>query len=139
MRPVIVRALLALSLAIVPAGAAACGSDDGDAKAQRPPVPINVSVVVGQDGVTASPLKFGAGQVTLLVSNQSGASRTLIVEGPRLKRSVGPINPQDTATVRVTLPTGEYSLSAADTSGVKPAKLQVGPPRRSAQDQLTLP
>lgn len=139
MRSVIARALLALSLAVVPAGVAACGSSDDNAKAQRPPVPINVSVVLGQDGVTASPLKFGAGQVVLLVSNQSGASRTLIVDGPRLKRAVGPINPEDTATVRVTLATGEYTLTAADTHGVKPAKLQVGPPRRSAQDQLTLP
>ena len=45
---------------------------------------------IGDDKVTASPAKFGAGPITLLVANQSGASQTLTIDGPRLRRSVGP-------------------------------------------------
>ena len=59
--------------------------------------------------MTASPAEFGAGPITLLVANQSGASQTLTIDGPRLRRSVGPINPQDTATVGSRVEPGEYT------------------------------
>ena len=70
-------------------------------------MPINISVSIDEKGITASPAKFGAGPITLLVANQSGASQTLTIDGPRLRRSVGPINPQDTATVRLRVQPGE--------------------------------
>ena len=54
--------------------AAACGESD-NRNQNRPPVPINISVQLGPKKVTASPAKFGAGPITLLVANQSGASQ----------------------------------------------------------------
>src|SRR6185295_11270873 len=95
--------LAAVALSLIAGG---CGGDDQAHSQQRPPVPINVSVQIGPKRVTASPDKFGAGPVTLLITNQSGASQTLTIDGPRLQRSIGPIPPQDTATVKVTLQPG---------------------------------
>jgi hypothetical protein len=119
--------------------ASACGGGSDDHNNPRPPVPIDISVQMSPTRVSASPAKFGAGPITLLVSNQSAASQTLTINGPRLRQSAGPINPQDTATLKVTVGSGEYELAADPASGLKPARLQVGPPRSSAQNQLLLP
>jgi hypothetical protein len=119
--------------------AAGCGGDDDERSKVRPPVPINISVQMGANRVTASPAKFGAGPIALIVNNQSGASQTLTIDGPRVQQSVGPINPQDTATLKVTVGSGEYTLAADEASGLKPMTLAVGPERASAQNQLLLP
>ena len=102
-------------------------------------MPINVSVQLGARTVTASPAKFGAGPITLLVANQSGASQTVTIDGPRVRQSVGPINPEDTATLKVSVLPGDYTLSAAEAAGLRPAKLTVGPNRPSGQNTLLLP
>jgi hypothetical protein len=128
-----------LALAALALAAGGCGGDDEARSQQRPPVPINVSVLVGPERLTLSPNSFGAGPVTLLVSNQSGAAQTLTIDGPRLRRSVGPIPPDDTATVKVTMGTGDYTVSAQEDAGIKPGALTVGAPRDSAQNQLLLP
>jgi hypothetical protein len=117
----------------------ACGGGSNDHNEKRPPVPINISVEPGANRVTASPAKFGAGPITLLVSNQSSASQTLTIDGPQVRQSVGPINPQDTATLKVTVGSGEFTLAADEASGLRPAKLEVGPKRPTAQNQLLLP
>ena len=130
----LVAVLIALTLAV-----AGCGGDDEARSEQRPPVPIDVSVLIGPDDITASPAKFGAGPVTLLVANQSGAAQSITVDGPRLRRLIGPIPPEDTATVKLTLGTGDFEIAAEESSGLKPAMLTVGPPRESAQNQLLLP
>ena len=129
--PLLVLCALALALG-------ACGEDD-ERDENRPPVPINVSVQLGPRKVTVSPVKFGAGPVTLLVANQSGASQTVTIDGPRLQQSLGPINPEDTATLKVTVQPGEYTLASAEAGGLRPARLTVGPPRPSAQNTLLLP
>ncbi len=129
-------ALVAVLTATAIAG---CGGDGEARSEQRPPVPINVSVQIGAERVTASPDEIGAGPVTLLVSNQSGAAQTLTADGPRLRRSVGPIPPDDTATVKVTLGTGDFTIAAEDSAGLDPATVKVGPPRDSAQNELLLP
>lgn len=121
------------------AGATGCGGSDEARSKERPPVPLNVSVNLDQRGITASPDKFGAGPITLLVANQSGASQTLTIDGPRLRRSVGPINPQDTATVRLRVLPGDFTISAEASAGLRDETLRVGPERPSAQNDLLLP
>jgi hypothetical protein len=133
---VLLTMLAALAVAAVASG---CGGDDEARSEERPPVPINISISLNEDGVTASPDKFGAGPITLLIANQSGASQTVTIDGPRLRRSVGPINPKDTASVRLTVEPGEFTVSAAESSGLREARLQVGPERPSAQNDLLLP
>ena len=134
-----IRALATVVLLALAAVATGCGGDDEARSEQRPPVPINISVNLSAERVTASPDSFGAGPITLLVANQSGASQTLTIDGPRLRRSVGPINPQDTATVRLRVEPGEFTVSAAESAGLREATLRVGPERASAQDELLLP
>jgi hypothetical protein len=129
---------LALVLGLLVVVVSACGESD-DRNQNRPPVPINVSVQLGPKKVTASPAKFGAGPITLLVANQSGASQTVTIDGPRVRQSVGPINPEDTATLKVSVLPGDYTLAAAEAGGLRPAKLTVGPKRPSGQNTLLLP
>ena len=70
------RMMLPLVLAAAAVCAGACGGGDDARSENRPPVPINVSVQVGADKITASPAKFGAGPITLLITNQSRACST---------------------------------------------------------------
>jgi hypothetical protein len=135
----LIRFLLTVAAVALAGVASGCGGDDEARSEERPPVPINVSISLDEDAVAASPDKFGAGPITFLVANQSGASQTLTIDGPRLRRSVGPINPQDTATVRLRVEPGEYTVSAAESAGLREATLQVGPERPSAQNELLLP
>jgi hypothetical protein len=123
-------------VAVVPVG---CGGTSTRKNKLRPPVPINIAVKVGDDAVDASPTKFGAGPVVVQASNQSSASQRLTLEGPRVKQSFGPINPHDTATLKVNVTPGDYTLSADGTAGVQAANLTVGPKRPSAQNQLLQP
>ena len=133
------RVLVALAFVALAAVAAGCGGDDEARSEERPPVPINISVNLDENSITMSPDSFGAGPVTLLVANQSGAAQTLTVDGPRLRRSIGPINPKDTATVQLRVEPGEYTVSAAESAGLREATLTVGPERPSAQNDLLLP
>jgi hypothetical protein len=121
---------------LLPAG---CGGTDERTSNLRPPATINVAVKIGDDAVDASPQKFGAGPIVVQASNQSSAAQRLTLEGPRVKQSVGPINPRDTATLKVNITPGEYTLSADGTAGVEPATLTVGQKRPSAQNQLLQP
>lgn len=132
-------ALAVVAVALLAAVGTGCGSDDEARSEERPPVPINVSVSLDEDSITGSPTEFGAGPVTLLIANQSGAAQTVTIDGPRLRRSVGPVNPQDTATVQLRVQQGEYTLSAEESSGLREATLTVGPERPSAQNDLLLP
>jgi hypothetical protein len=134
------RIAAALAVAFVlSVGAAACGGEDERKSTLRPPTPINVAVEIGEQRISASPSGFGAGPIVLIASNQSNTSHTLRIEGPRVRQSLGPINPQDTATLKVSVNTGELTLSTDSSASVKPAKLTVGPKRPSAQNKLTQP
>jgi hypothetical protein len=133
------RALAIIALALLAAVGTGCGSDDEARSEERPPVPLNISVNLDQDRITASPASFGAGPITLLIANQSRAAQTVTLDGPRLRRSVGPINPQDTATLRLRVLQGEHTLSAEESAGLREATLTVGPERPSAQSDLLLP
>jgi hypothetical protein len=132
------RVALGAALAALALALAACGSSD-NRNANRPPVPINISVQIGTKKVTVSPAKFGAGPITMLVANQSGASQTLTLDGPRVRQSVGPINPEDTATLKVDVQPGDYTLAADETAGLQSTHLTVGPKRPSGQNTLLLP
>ena len=134
-RPSVVLAFALCGLVLV---VSSCGGTD-DRNADRPPVPINISVQLGASKVTVSPPKFGAGPITLLVANQSGASQTVTIDGPRVKQSVGPINPEDTATLKVTVQPGQYTISTDESAGLRPARVPVGPERPSGQNTLLLP
>jgi hypothetical protein len=122
---------------------AGCGGGTDYKNEPRPASPIVVTASISKDAVSVSPKKFGAGPVTLIVTNQTGASQRLTVEissgAPGFKGQTGPINPRDTAQLKADLSTqGTYSVHV-DGNSIKPARVTVGAARPSAQNDLLQP
>jgi hypothetical protein len=125
---------------------AGCGGDSGHfANRPRPPAPITVTAAIDTSHVRVAPEKFGAGPITVIVSNQSGAPQRITFEtdevGGRLagiRKSTGPVADRGTATLQVDPREGTYRLSVRS-QAIKPATLTVGKPRPSSQDELLQP
>lgn len=144
------RRASAFACALIAAGAlTSCGSDDGEkyANAQRPPRPIVISASINDDSVSVSPKKFGAGPITLVISNQSTASQQVTLEteddpggsGPGAKAiETGPINPRETASVKGDVDEGTYTLHVSGDE-IRAARVTVGAKRPSSQNDLLQP
>jgi hypothetical protein len=141
-------AVAACALTAAAGALAACGNTDTKyANADRPPAPIVVSASIDDKSVEVSPKKFGAGPITLIISNQSTSSQQVTLEtadrpgegGPGEKAiQTGPINPRETASVKGEVKQGTYALRVGG-DGVKPARIVVGKMRPSAQGDLEQP
>ena len=121
----------------------ACGDDDFE-NAARAPVPLELTGVIQPDKVTVSPAKgIGAGPFLITISNQTKMAHTLTLEGDSVEETVGPVQPQDTATIQATLEPGSYEVRAGSPEAVAKqipsAELTIGPERDSSADQLLLP
>lgn len=122
-----------------------CGSSEPRTNLPRPAPPVTMTAAVQSDVVRVSPQAVGAGQVTLIVSNQSTRAQKVTFQTDELggakagTRATSPEIPAG-ATGRVTLKLrqGNYSVSVAD-DAIRAARVRVGPPRRSGQDDLLLP
>jgi hypothetical protein len=129
---------LAMGLAL-----AGCGGGKDFENKPRPPVTLELTGVITKDEVTISPHKVGAGPVVITVSNQSGAKRTLTLDGNDIQESVGPIDPLATGKLQKTLTPGRYTVKAgseaATAKEIKPATLVIGKTRPSASDKVLLP
>jgi hypothetical protein len=129
-------------IALVSAFAVGCGSSNDYKNEPRPPSPIVVTASINHNQVAVSPRRFGAGPITLIVTNQTGASQQLTVEinngQSGFKGRTGPINPHDTGQLNANLGTGTYSVHV-DANSVRPARLTVGRSRPSAQNDLLQP
>ena len=111
-----------LAVAVVLA-VAACGSSSGDYKNDpRPPAPIVITGYISDQRVSVSPRSLGAGPISLIVTNQVTA----------------PISPRDTATLKVDVKPGSYSVHVGG-DAIHAARLKVGPERASAQNDLLQP
>ena len=124
---------------------AGCGGDDF-ANKPRPPVPVQLSGVITEDEVTVSPNRLGAGPVVITISNQTENPHTITLEstgGGTIREQSSPINPLDTATIQRTLVQGRYTVRAGSEAAVEraitPARLSIGPQRKSGSDELLLP
>jgi hypothetical protein len=135
--------LLVSSIALVAAG---CGEDESSAgKGERPAVPIIITASISTEHVSVSPRRFGAGPITLVVSNQTGASQRVTLEsddapgsGPGVRQQTAPINPRDTAQLEADVSPGRYRV-AVEGGGIDAATVNVGAPRPSAQNRVLLP
>jgi hypothetical protein len=138
--------LVAVGMLAVVTGAAGCGGGSNTfANKPRPPAPITVTAAIDKGRVRVSPTKFGAGPITVIVSNQSGAPQDVTFEtnevggtAAGIRKSAGPVADQDTATLQVDPREGTYQLSVKSRS-IRPAAITVGKPRPSSQDQLLQP
>jgi hypothetical protein len=131
------RILIVIALVAAACAGAGCGGSARGNK-DRPPVPLTIAAQIGDDEVTASPRKFGAGPITLIASNQTPVGQKLRLDGPRVEREL-PIDPHDTATLQVTVESGDYTLTTETSEQIPPFTLKVGQERASAQDRLLLP
>ena len=125
--------------------AAGCGEDDDYKNEPRPPAPIVVSASIGADRVSVSPRSFGAGPITLIVTNQTQTAQQLTLETDEIggsdagiEQETGPISPGDTASLKADLRKGTYRV-AVNGRGIDEAALDVGDPRESAQNELLQP
>jgi hypothetical protein len=130
----------------------------------RPPVPVEVTVNITDASVQAQPSKVGVSSeesaplsenkgvkapqadrkaplvVSFTMSNTTNTDTVLEIRGPGgFEKRSGKVVAQGPSTYKVGLPTGHYSLSAADLPGAKAAPLEVGPKRVSSQNDLLLP
>jgi hypothetical protein len=127
-------------------GAGGCGGGGGDYKNEpRPASPIVVTASVSKDQVSVSPRRLGAGPISLIVTNQTGASQQVTIEsdgatgsGPGIRQETAPINPRDTATLTADVAPGTYRVHVAG-DGIREATFRVGKPRPSAQNDLLQP
>lgn len=118
---------------------AGCGRDDFD-NDRRPPVPAEITVELGADGVVISPSKFGAGLVNFTIANLTKSPATLEISpiGQEPIASSEEITPAGNDILKVEMDPGDYEAEI-DGSSSPGFEFTVGPERESAQDDLLLP
>ena len=135
--PLAVVAVLAVS---------GCGSSSADYKNDpRPPSPIVLTGYISDQRVSVSPTTLGAGPISLIVTNQTATAQRVTLEsagpagsGPGIRQVTAPISPRDTATLKVDVKPGRYSVHVSE-DAIRAARLRVGPERESAQNDLLQP
>jgi len=122
---------------------AACGDEDFENK-PRAPVRVQLTGVIQQDKVTVSPSRdLGAGPFEITISNQTNDAHTITLEGGSVIEKAGSVEPADTLTIKRTLDTGTYEVTAGSEQAVpkeiEPAVLEVGAERKDSNSDLLLP
>jgi hypothetical protein len=139
------RARIAVGALSAATFVAACGEQDDYKNEPRPPEPIVVAAAISGEKVSVSPRGFGAGPVTLIVSNQTDDAQKVTLETDEIggtqagvRQRTGPINPGDTASIKADLRTGTYRV-AVEGNGIQAAAVRVGRSRPSSQNELLQP
>jgi hypothetical protein len=138
-----------------------CGAEESDNE-PRPQPPTRVSVTVTPRAITVQPPRIAigpeptkqipqnqhAGQppirsnapvvVVFVTANLTDFDSKLEVRGPKDAIS-GPLVANGNASLQASLPTGAYTVSAADIPSAKPVHFTVGPFRTSSQNDVLLP
>jgi len=149
-------------LAIASLLAIGCGAEEHVNEA-RPQPPTRVSVTVSEDTVTVEPGRFAIGpepdqqipqnidaeqpqvrskaplELVLVAANLTDVDSRLEVRGDGADASSKPLVANGAITMQARLPTGVYTVSAADVPSAEPAKLVVGPYRSSSENDVLLP
>lgn len=130
---------------------------------QRPAVAARISVVIKAHEVMVQPGSVGEGPeesqqipqnegqpqprikgderpmaVTIVADNQTGEDARLVIRGAK-RLQPGPVFARSPATFQTALPSGRYTVIAADVDGARPGHFTVGPYRASSQYDLLLP
>jgi hypothetical protein len=141
------RRTVAATLPVIAAVVAVvgCGTSSDYKNDPRPPSPIVLTGSIDDQRVSVSPRMFGAGPISLIVTNQTDTAQSVTLEsadkagsGPGLRQVTAPISPQDTATLKADVTPGRYTVHVRG-DGIAAARLRVGPERASAQNDLLQP
>jgi len=146
------------ALALATAG---CGAQES-ANEPRPQPPTRVSVTITPKAVTVQPSRIAIGpepaqripqnqhadqssirsdapvDVVFVTANLTDFDSKLEVRGPRDAAS-GLLVANGNNSMLTSLPTGAYTVGAADIPGAKPARFSVGSYRTSSQNDVLLP
>jgi hypothetical protein len=124
---------------------AGCGTSTDYKNDPRPPSLIVLTASIDDQRVSVSPQTFGAGPISLIVTNQTSTAQSVTLEsadkagsGPGLRQETAPISPRDTATLKADVKPGRYTVHVRG-DGIASARLRVGPERASAQNDLLQP
>ncbi|WP_354701472.1 hypothetical protein DSM112329_01787 [Paraconexibacter sp. AEG42_29] len=135
------RRAAVLAVAAAAVVVSGCGDDDEYKNENRPPSLIVVPASISDSRVSVSPSSFGAGPVNLIISNQSDSAQRVTfasADGTGFKQETGPINPGANAELKVDVTPGA-AVVRVDGDGIQPARLKIGPARRTAQNELLQP
>ena len=139
------RRAAAVPLGIAAAAIAGCGTSSDYKNDPRPPSPIVLTASIDDQRVSVSPRSFGAGPISLIVTNQTDTAQRVTLEsaekagsGPGLRQETAPISPRDTATLKADVKPGRYTVHVRG-DAIQAARLRVGPERPSAQNDLLQP
>jgi hypothetical protein len=95
--------------------------------------------------VRVSPAAIGAGQIVVIVSNQSGSPQRVTMatdeldgRGPGTQASSPVIAARGTGRMTIDARRGVYAVSVSD-DAIRAARVVIGPPRKSGQNRLLLP
>lgn len=148
-------------VALLALAALGCGAEEHPNE-PRPGPPTRVSVAVDRDSITVTPARIGMGpeksqliqqnrdqpqppiktkeplNVVFTTANLTPKDSKLEIKGPKDVTS-GLLVGNGNNAYQAALPTGTYTISAADLPGSKSATLTVGPYRASSQNDVLLP
>lgn len=151
-----------LALAAGALAIAGCGAEE-HVNEPRPQPSTRVSVSISEDAVTVQPPRIAIGpeptqqipqnehagqppvrsnaplDIVLVAANLTDVDSRLEVRGPRGSASSELLVANGTVTLETALPTGIYTVSAANVRGAPPARLVVGPYRSSSKNDVLLP
>jgi hypothetical protein len=140
---------------------AGCGSQE-HANEARPQPPTRVSVTITPKAITVQPPRIAIGpepsqqipqnqhagqpqvrsnaplDIVFVAANLTDFDSKLELRGPKDATS-GPLVANGNGSLQTTLPTGVYSVSAADIPGAKPVRFAIGSFRSSSENDLLLP
>lgn len=135
-------AILTVTLVTTTAG---CGGDEPRTNLPRPAPLVNLTAAVQEGVIRISPATVGAGQIVLVISNQSDRPQRVTFETDELggaqggRTATSPTIPaKSTGRLTIDAREGRYSVSVAD-EAIRAARVFVGPPRESGQNKVLLP
>jgi hypothetical protein len=136
---------IALTTATAALLVTACGDTEPRTNRDRPPAPVTLTAAVHDDRIQVSPAVTGAGPIVLLVSNQTGKPQRITFETDELGGRTGGntvstpvIAPQGTGRLSINARSGNYAVHTRDRT-IRAARVKVGPPRESSQNDLLQP
>ena len=137
------RSTATLTTAAVALLASGCGEEKSYSNNPRPASPIVVTAAITKNEVAVSPKSFGAGPISLVITNQTSAAQQITFEtagtDAGFTQQTGPINPGGTATLKANVEEPGKIIVKVQGDGIAPAQLQVTEKRKSAQDELLQP
>ncbi len=114
-----------------------CAGNESYPNIPKPPPTLTISVYIGEDDIALSPNPFGAGPARFIITNQTGTKQNVLISTEQFDRETA-VGKGQTANFKQTVEPGELTISA-DNTAADSVTLEVGPTRKSAQDDLNQP